>query len=53
VQCGSFLVRAGDRETTTEVRFTVAYKLKNFDGWVVTEQKRGQHEPGTVLLKTV
>jgi hypothetical protein len=53
VPCGSFLVHAGNRESTTEVRFTVAYKLKNFDGWVVTEQKRGQHEPGRVLLKTV
>jgi hypothetical protein len=49
--CGSFVVGGGD--STTEVRFTVAYKLKNYDGWVVTEQKRGQHETGPVLLTTV
>jgi hypothetical protein len=49
--CGSFVVGGGD--STTEVRFTVAYKLKNYDGWIVTEQKRGQHETGPVLLKTV
>lgn len=53
VPCGSFLVATSERDSTTEVRFTVAYKLKNFDGWVVTEQKRGQHEPGRVLLKTI
>jgi Anti-sigma-K factor rskA len=46
--CGSFVV--GD--TTTEVRFTVAYTLSRFDGWVVTEQTRGHHEPGPVLLST-
>jgi len=49
--CGSFVVGGGD--STTEVRFTVAYKLKNYDGWVVTEQKRGEHEKGPVLLTTV
>ena len=31
----------------TEVEFTVAYKRPNFDGWVVTLQKRGEHDdPG-------
>jgi hypothetical protein len=49
--CGSFVVGGGD--STTEVRFTVAYKLKNYDGWVATEQRRGQHETGPVLLTTV
>ena len=48
--CGSFLVSS---EPTTEVHFTVAYKLKGFDGWVVTVQKPGHREPGPVLLKTV
>jgi len=48
--CGSFLVR-GDK--TTDVRFTVAYKLKDFDGWVVTEQARGHHEAGRTVLTTV
>jgi hypothetical protein len=49
--CGSFVVVGGNK--TTAVRFTVAYKLKNYDGWVVTEQKRGDHGTGSVLLKTV
>jgi hypothetical protein len=49
--CGSFLVRGGDHPT--EVHFTVGYKRSNFDGWVVTKQLRGQHEPGRVQLKTV
>jgi hypothetical protein len=48
--CGSFLVGSAP---TTEVRFTVAYKLKNFDGWVVTVQKPKHHEPGHVVLTTV
>ena len=50
VPCGTFVVDGGD--STTEVRFTVSYKLKNFDGWVVTKQKRGQREPTRALLKT-
>lgn len=49
--CGSFIVSGGD--ATTEVHFTVAYKLKNYDGWVVTEQARGDRKTGPVLLKTV
>ncbi len=49
VPCGSFVVGGGD--STTEVLFTVSYKLKRFDGWVVTLQPRGHHEPGRVLLK--
>ena len=49
--CGSFVVSGGD--ATTEVRFTVAYKRKNFDGWVVTEQSRGDRKAGPVLLRTV
>jgi Anti-sigma-K factor rskA, C-terminal len=48
--CGSFLVRGGDHPT--EVKFTVAYKRANFDGWVVTVQKRGQHDPGRVVLRS-
>jgi len=49
--CGSFLVRGG--EHPTEVKFTVAYKRSEYDGWVVTQQKRGDRKPGTVLLKTI
>jgi hypothetical protein len=48
--CGSFVVRGGDHPT--EVKFTVAYKRTSFDGWVVTLQKRGQHDPGRVLLRS-
>ena len=48
--CGSFLVRGGDHPT--EVKFTVAYKRSNFDGWVVTKQSRGDRTPGRVLLET-
>jgi Anti-sigma-K factor rskA len=48
--CGSFVAGGA---STTEVRFTVAYKLKRYDGWVVTTQMRGDHEPGRVLLRTV
>jgi hypothetical protein len=49
--CGSFLVRGGTHPT--EVKFTVAYKRSNFDGWVVTKQQRGDRTPGRVLLKTI
>jgi hypothetical protein len=48
--CGSFNVAGA---ATTEVRFTVEYKLKNFDGWVVTEQVAGHREAGRPLLTTV
>ncbi len=47
--CGSFLVTS---DKTTEVRFTVSYKLKNFDGWVVTKQTREHREPTRALLET-
>jgi Anti-sigma-K factor rskA len=47
--CGSFLVH----DKTTEVRFTVAYNQKRYDGWVVTLQTRGDRTPGRVLLTTV
>ena len=46
------LLRRHGGDKTTEVRFTVSYKLKNFDGWVVTKQKRGQREPTRALLET-
>jgi len=50
--CGAFLVRGGTHPT--EVRFTVAYKRGEYDGWVVTKQTRGGgRTPGPVLLKTV
>jgi hypothetical protein len=46
--CGSFNVETG--ETTLD--FTVPYTLKRFDGWVVTRQDPGVHEPGPVVLTT-
>jgi hypothetical protein len=44
--CGAFSVK--DRGRTT-VRFSVPYKLKGFDGWVVTSSKRPRDQ---VLLTT-
>jgi hypothetical protein len=48
VLCGSFRVR----DHTTTVTFTVPYKAKRFEGWVVTEQPPGHHTPGRVVLST-
>ena len=42
------LVPRPRRRATTEVRFTVATSASDFDGWVVTEQKRGDRRPGPV-----
>jgi hypothetical protein len=36
----------------TSLELTVAYSLKRFDGWVLTKQLPGAHEPGPVLLTT-
>jgi hypothetical protein len=47
--CGTFNVKHG----TTSVRMTAAYELKRFDGWIVTRQLRGQHEPTDVVLRPV
>jgi hypothetical protein len=46
--CGTFRAHG----PSTEVTFTVAYSLKRFDGWVVTEQPPGVHEPGRAVLTT-
>jgi hypothetical protein len=48
VLCGSFRVK----DHTTTVTFTVPYKAKRFEGWVVTEQAPGHHTPGPVVLST-
>jgi hypothetical protein len=47
--CGIFNVGRGE----TIVRLSAAYDLKHFDknGWVVTRQLPGQHEPIDVVLK--
>jgi hypothetical protein len=46
--CGTFNVRPGDK---TDFRITVAYRLKRFDGWVVTLVKnpRGDHRSDVVM----
>jgi len=46
--CGSFRVHG----KTTTVRLTVPYRLRTFDGWVVTAQPADEHEPGNVVLTT-
>jgi anti-sigma-K factor RskA len=48
VLCGTFNV---DGETV--VRFTAAYDLEHFDknGWVVTRQPAGHHEPTQIVLR--
>jgi len=49
VLCGSFNVRAGE----AIVQFSAAYDLSHFDrnGWVITRQLPGNHEPTEVILK--
>jgi len=46
--CGTFRVNA----RTTTIRLSVPYDFKGFDGWVVTKQGAGKHEPGPVVLTT-
>ena len=48
VVCGSFRVNG----KTTKLVFTVPYKARNFEGWVVTRQAPSRHEPGPVVLST-
>lgn len=49
--CGEFVVEGPDKRTT--VRFTVSYKLRPGDRWIVAKQPPGEHEePGRVLLTT-
>lgn len=48
-QCGSFNVTRGE----VVVHFTAAYNLERFDknGWVVTRQLPGHHEPDEIVLR--
>ncbi|MDX6451063.1 MAG: hypothetical protein QOH16_1112 [Gaiellaceae bacterium] len=46
--CGTFRVNA----RTTTIRLSVPYDFKGFNGWVVTKQDAGVHEPGPVVLTT-
>jgi hypothetical protein len=47
--CGIFNVGRGE----TIVRLSASYDLKHFDknGWVVTRQLRGNHEPTDIVLQ--
>lgn len=49
VLCGTFNVKGGE----IVVRFSAAYDLNHFDkdGWVITRQLPGNHEPTEVVLK--
>ena len=47
--CGTFNVRPGG----TVVRMNVAYELKRFDGWIVTRQLPGNHDPTEIVLRPV
>jgi hypothetical protein len=46
--CGTFTVHAG----TTKVRLNAPYRLKSFDGWVVTKHVTGRPESSQPLLTT-
>jgi anti-sigma-K factor RskA len=47
--CGTFVVASA---AETQVHLNAPYELNRFDGWVVTKQAPGHHEPGRVLLTT-
>jgi hypothetical protein len=45
--CGTFNVRRGE----TVVRMSAAYELTKFDGWIVTRQNPGEHDPTDIVLR--
>jgi hypothetical protein len=45
--CGTFNLTRG----STIVRMNAAYELKRFDGWIVTRQLPGNHEPTEIVLR--
>jgi hypothetical protein len=47
--CGTFNLNRG----STIVRMNAAYELKRFDGWIVTRQLPGNHEPTDIVLRPV
>ena len=47
--CGSFVSRGAGRGI--DVTLNAPYDLQPHDTWVVTEQKRGDHTAGTVVLR--
>jgi hypothetical protein len=46
--CGTFRVHEG----ATTVMFNAPYRLRHFDGWVVTRQGMMDKRPGPVLMRT-
>ena len=46
--CGGFRVHGG----TTEVRLNAPYRLKGYDGWVVTEHVPGDRHSNRILMTT-
>jgi hypothetical protein len=46
--CGSFIVHGGK----ANAYLNAPYRLNGKAGWVVTTQKRGDREPGPVVLTT-
>jgi Anti-sigma-K factor rskA len=46
--CGTFRVQG----STTSVRFSVPYTLRDYGGWVVTKVAPGGDEPGQTLMTT-
>jgi hypothetical protein len=46
--CGGFRVHGGE----TTVRLSVPYRLRSFDGWIVTASRPGEPEPGRTVLST-
>jgi hypothetical protein len=47
--CGVFVVK--NPAGAVSVRLNAPYRLRRSDGWVVTKQLPGHHDPGPVVLK--
>jgi hypothetical protein len=47
--CGTFVVR---KEGVTEVRLSIAYDLRFYDGWIVVAYDLDTHKTGPALLRT-
>ena len=49
--CGTFVVDG--RARATSVTLNAPYRLEHGDSWIVTEKRRGQPEPGAVMMTPV
>ena len=49
--CGTFVVDG--RARATSVSLNAPYRLKHGDSWIVTEKRRGQAEPGAIMMTPV